>query len=104
MVASLSDNSKYAIILEMKNFNFNWINLNALIYGNELKNNLPVLIIVLLIKDSEIKSTDFEYEEIESIYKELYDNVYVLCLDLYYIYYCLGRDLIPDLKGLFLKK
>ena len=100
-VASLSNNSKYIISLEIQNYNFNGINLNALIYGKELQKetNLPVLIIVLLIKDSDIKITDFEYGDNESIYKELYDNVYILCLDLYYIYYCLERDKIPDLKG-----
>ena len=101
LVASLSNNSKYVISLEMQNYNFNGINLNALIYGKEWQKetNLPVLIIVLLIKDSDIKSTDFEYGDNESIYKELYENVYVLCLDLYYIFYCLERDKIPDLKG-----
>ena len=106
LIASLSDNRKYVISLEMQNYNYNGLNLNSLIYGKELKKqtNLPVLIIVLLIKDSEIKSTDFEYEGNETIYKELYDNVYVLCLDLYYIYYCLERDIIPDLKGFILTK
>ena len=37
LIASLSDKSKYAITLEMQNYNYNGINLNALIYGNELK-------------------------------------------------------------------
>ena len=106
LIASLSDNRKYVISLEMQNYNYNGLNLNSLIYGKELKKqtNLPVLIIVLLIKDSEIKSTDFEYEDNETIYKELYDNIYVLCLDLYHIYYCLERDMTPDLKGFFLTK
>ena len=105
-VASLSNNSKCAITLEMQNYDFNGINLNTLIYGNELKKetNLPVLIILLLIKDSDVKSTDFEYEDNETIYKELYDNVYVFCLDLYHIYYCLDYDEIPDLKGFSLTK
>ena len=100
----MSDGSKYVITLEMQNYYFNGLNLNKLIYGNELrkKTNLPVLIIVLLIKDSEINSTDFEYDDNESIYKELYDNVYVLCLDLYHIYYCLRRVKTPDLKGFVL--
>ena len=106
LIASLSDKSKYAITLEMQNYNYNGINLNALIYGNELKKktNLPVLIIVLLIKDSDLYCTNFQYEDNKSIYKELFENVKVLCLDLYYIYYCLERDIIPDLKGFFLTK
>ena len=100
-IATLSNNSKYIISLEMQNYNFNGLNLNALIYGKELQKetNLPVLIIVLLITDSDIKETDFEYGDNESALKELYDNVNVLCIDLYYINYCLEQDEIPDLKG-----
>ena len=103
LVATFSDDSKYIITLEMQNYFFNGLNLNELIYGNELKKktNLPVLIIVLLIKDSILRFEDFEFEDNDSIYKELYDNVYVLCLDLYHIYYCIKRNKNPDLKGFF---
>ena len=52
----MNDGSKYIIDLEMQNYNYNGLDLNALTYGTSLRNasGLPVIIIVLLIAEADI--------------------------------------------------
>ena len=53
-ICDVNDGKQYLIDLEMQNYYYDGLDLNALSYGNALRNafNLPVIIAVLLFKDS----------------------------------------------------
>ena len=92
-----TDNTKYVIDLTIQNYYYDGLDLNALLYGEDLKKafNLPVIIIVLLLKKSDEKETDF---------KLIDDDVYVFCLDLFYVLDCIESNTEPELNGLKLAK
>ena len=85
-IATLSDNSKIAVAFQLQNYYFNGLDLNSLTFGRELRNNtrLPVLIVVLLTKDTELGPCIEDIINVSTI-KTIYEHVDVLCLDLYYI-------------------
>ena len=105
-LCQLNDDSQFVVDLEMQNYYFEGLDLNSLGYGTSLRNsfNLPVIIIVLLMKDSdgnnsfEIKPAKRNLNETE--FKLIDDYVYVLCLDLLYILDCINDNKEPDLGGL----
>ena len=106
----ISDNKKYVIDLEIQNYYYDGLDLNALGYGTALRNahKKPVILIVLLLKDSaedisiEIKSCKKALNETE--FKQMDDFVYVFCLDLYYVLDCINDNTEPDLGGLKISK
>ena len=106
----ISDNKKYVIDLEIQNYYYDGLDLNALGYGTALRNahNKPVIIIVLLLKDSS-EDISFEIRPCkkalnETEFKPIDDYVYVFCLDLYYILDCINNNTEPDLGGLKISK
>lgn len=109
-LCEMNDNSKYIIDLEMQNYFYNGLDLNALTYGNSLRNasGLPVIIIVLLLKDTE-PNYSFEIMPFNkylnaSEYKPIDDFVYVLCFDLNYISDCIDSNDEPELNGFKISK
>ena len=58
LICEMNDKSKYIIDLEMQNYYYDGLDLNSLSYGNALRNasNLPVIIVVLLFKDSSLNN------------------------------------------------
>ena len=106
LLCQMNDNSEYIIDLEMQNYWYDGIDINALSYGNALYNahNKPVIIILLLLKDSAVKNYSFEimpykHNFNEGVYKPIDDNVYVICFDLYYILECMNKNIQPELNG-----
>ena len=84
--------------------------LNALTYGNSLRNvsGLPVIIIVLLLKEED-SNNSFEILAFKkylnvSEYKSIDDFVYVLCFDLNYISDCIDSNTEPELNGFKISK
>ena len=109
-LCSLTDNTKCVIDLEIQNYYYDGLDLNALGYGTALRNfhQLPVIIIVLLLKNSnedisfEIKPGKKSLNETE--FKPIDDYVWVFCLDLYYILDCINNNSDPQLGRLKLSK
>jgi hypothetical protein len=102
----MNDDSDYIIDLEMQTYDYNGLDLNALGYGTALRNayNLPVIIIVLLLKNSD-ENNSFEIKPFkrysnETEFKPIDDYVYVFCIDLYYILDCINNNSIPNLGQL----
>ena len=101
----MKDKTQYLIDIEVQNYFYDGLDLNALSYGTDLKNisNLPVIVFVLLFKQSEINNSfeimPFKKYLNEGIYKEIDDFVYVICFDLYYILQCIEKIEEPDLNG-----
>ena len=99
------DGKKYLVDLEMQNYFYDGIDLNALTYGTSLRNasNNPAIIILLLYKESEINNSfiisPFKKYFNESKYKKIDDYVEVICFDLYYIVECIRKNVEPDLNG-----
>ena len=107
---SLTDNTKCVIDLEIQNYYYDGLDLNALGYGTALRNihQLPVIIIVLLLKNS---NEDISFEIMpgkkslnETEFKPIDDYVWVFCLDLYYILDCINNNSDPQLGRLKLSK
>lgn len=106
LICEMNDNSKYIIDLEMQNYYYEGIDLNSLTYATSLRNayNLPVIIILLLIKGYGRYNDSFEIipqkkKLNESAYKEIDDYVYVICFDLCYILDCINEAKEPELNG-----
>ena len=106
----LADKSEYVIDLEIQNYYYDGLDLNALGYGTALRNayNYPVIIIVLLLKNTE-NNISFEIKPFkkyanETELKPIDDYVYVFCIDLYYIVDCINTNIEPELGGLTLSK
>ena len=106
LLCKMNDDSDYIIDLEMQTYDYNGLDLNALGYGTALRNayNLPVIIIVLLLKNSD-ENNSFEIKPFkrysnETEFKPIDDYVYVFCIDLYYILDCINNDSIPNLGQL----
>ena len=106
LLCKLNDDSDYIIDLEMQTYDYDGLDLNALGYGTSLRNayNLPVIIIVLLLKYSD-ENNSFEIMPFkrwfnETEFKPIDDYVYVLCIDLYYVLDCINNNLKPDLGEL----
>ena len=101
----MKDKTQYLIDIEMQNYFYDGLDLNALSYATALKNasNLPVIVFVLLFKQSEINNSfeimPFKKYLNEGVYKEIDDYVYVICFDLYYILQCIEKFKEPDLNG-----
>ena len=109
-LCEMVDNSQYIIDLEMQNYFYNGLDLNALTYGNSLRNasGLPVIIIVLLLKEED-SNNSFEIMPFKkylnaSEYKPIDDFVYVLCFDLNYISDCIDSNTEPELNGFKISK
>ena len=84
--------------------------MNSLSYGNAFRNasNLPVIIVVLLFKDSTYNKS-FEIKPFkkylnEGEFKEIDDFVDVVCFDLYYILSCIKENVEPNLNGFEISK
>ena len=105
LICEMIDGKKYLVDLEMQNYFYDGIDLNALTYGTALRNasNTPVIIILLLYKESEINNSfiisPFKKYFNESKYKKIDDYVEVICFDLYYIVECIRKNMEPDLNG-----
>lgn len=106
LLCKMNDDSDYIIDLEMQTYDYNGLDLNALGYGTALRNayNLPVIIIVLLLKNSD-ENNSFEIKPFkrysnETEFKPIDDYVYVFCIDLYYILDCINNNSIPNLGQL----
>lgn len=106
LLCKMNDDSDYIIDLEMQTYDYNGLDLNALGYGTTLRNayNLPVIIIVLLLKNSD-ENNSFEIKPFkrysnETEFKPIDDYVYVFCIDLYYILDCINNNSIPNLGKL----
>ena len=104
-LCEMNDGSKYIINLEMQNYNYNGLDLNALTYGTSLRNasGLPVIIIVLLIAEADIYNS-FEIIPFKKLlnsseFKQIDDYVYVICFDLCYIVQCMDSNIEPELNG-----
>ena len=104
-LCEMNDNSKYIIDLEMQNYFYDGLDLNSLTYGNSLRNasDLPVIIIVLLLKETE-SNDSFEIMPFKkylnaSEFKPIDDFVYVVCFDLNYISECIDSKTEPELNG-----
>ena len=104
-LCEMNDGSKYIINLEMQNYNYNGLDLNALTYGTSLRNasGLPVIIIVLLIAEADIYNS-FEIIPFKKLlnsseFKQIDDYVYVICFDLFYIVQCMDSNIEPELNG-----
>ena len=109
-VCEMNDNSQYIIDLEIQNYFYDGLDLNALTYGNSLRNasGLPVIIIVLLLKEIE-SNNSFEIMPFKkylnaSEYKPIDDFVYVICFDLNYISDCIDSNIEPELNGFKISK
>ena len=109
-VCEMNDNSQYIIDLEIQNYFYDGLDLNALTYGNSLRNasGLPVIIIVLLLKEIESNNL-FEIMPFKkylnaSEYKPIDDFVYVICFDLNYISDCIDSNIEPELNGFKISK
>ena len=104
-LCEMNDGSKYIINLEMQNYNYNGLDLNALTYGTSLRNasGLPVIIIVLLIAEADIYNPfdiiPFKKLLNSSEFKQIDDYVYVICFDLLYIVQCMDSNIEPELNG-----
>ena len=104
-LCEMNDGSKYIINLEMQNYNYNGLDLNALTYGTSLRNasGLPVIIIVLLIAEADsYKPFDiipFKKLLNSSEFKKIDDYVYVICFDLLYIVQSMDSNIEPELNG-----
>ena len=107
LICEMNDKSKYIIDLEMQNYYHDGLDLNSLTYGTSLHNayNLPVIIILLLIKGYG-KKVNNSFEIVphkkklnESVFKKIDDYVYVICFDLCYILYCMINTIEPELNG-----
>ena len=110
LLCEMTDKSQYIIDLELQNYYYDGLDLNSLVYGTALYNayRYPVVIIVLLMKDSN-DNISFElkpYKKVlnETVIKPIDDYVYVFCLDLYYVLDCLNNNIDPNLDGLKLSK
>ena len=105
LICEMIDGKKYLVDLEMQNYFYDGIDLNALTYGTALRNasNTPVIIILLLYKESEINNSfiisPFKKYFNESKYKKIDDYVEVICFDLYYIVECIRNKIEQDLNG-----
>ena len=105
LICEMIDGKKYLVDLEMQNYFYDGIDLNALTYGTALRNasDTPVIIILLLYKESEINNSfiisPFKKYFNESKYKKIDDYVEVICFDLYYIVECIRNNIEPDLNG-----
>ena len=104
-LCEMNDGSKYIINLEMQNYNYNGLDLNALTYGTSLRNasGLPVIIIVLLIAEADSYNS-FEIIPFKKLlnsseFKQIDDYVYVICFDLCYIVQCMDSNIEPELNG-----
>ena len=111
LLCQMNDGSEYIIDLEMQNYWYDGIDINALSYGTALYNsyNKPVIIILLLLKDSAVNNYSFEIMPFknnfnEGVYKPIDDNVYVICFDLYYILECINKNIQPELNGFEIDK
>ena len=109
-VCEMNDNSQYIIDLEIQTYFYDGLDLNALTYGYSLTNasGLPVIIIVLLLKEIEFNNS-FEIMPFEkylnaSEYKPIDDFAYVLCFDLNYISDCIDSNIEPELNGFKISK
>jgi NADPH-dependent 7-cyano-7-deazaguanine reductase QueF-like protein len=109
-VCEMNDNSQYIIDLGIQNYFYDGLDLNALTYGNSLRNasGLPVIIVVLLLKEIE-SNNSFEILPFEkylnaSEYKPIDDFVYVICFDLNYISDCIDSNIEPELNGFKISK
>ena len=98
LICKMNDNSRYIIDLQMQNYYYDGIDLNSLTYGASLHKayNLPVIIILLLFKDSEVFDI---IPSNESVFKQIDDYVYLICFDLYYILNCMNNNIVPELNG-----
>ena len=110
LICEMIDGKKYLIDLEMQNYFYEGINLNALTYATALRNasHIPVIIILLLYKESELNNSFIinpskKYYN-ESKYKKINDYVEVICFDLYYILECIRINEKPDLNGFEISK
>ena len=106
LLCQMNDGSEYIINIDIQNYWYDGIDINALSYGNYIYNayNKPVIIILLLLKDSAVNNYSCEiipYKNHfnEGIYKLIDDNVYVICFDLYYILECINKNIQPELNG-----
>ena len=109
-ICDMNDRKQYLIDLEMQNYYYDGLDLNSLSYGNALRNasNLPVIIVVLLFKDSTYNKS-FEIKPFkkylnEGEFKEIDDFVDVVCFDLYYILSCIKENVEPNLNGFEISK
>ena len=92
----------------MQNYYYNGVDLNMFDYATSLRNSydyLPVIVIVLLLKDTYHDVSSFELKPYKKPLNEtnfaiVDDYVWVLFLDLYYIVDCLNEDKEPNLGGL----
>ena len=109
-VCEMNDNSQYIIDLEIQTYFYDGLDLNALTYGYSLTNasGLPVIIIVLLLKEIEFNNSfekmPFEKYLNASEYKPIDDFAYVLCFDLNYISDCIDSNIEPELNGFKISK
>ena len=109
-LCKMNDDSQYIVDLKMQNYYFEGLDLNSLGYGTYLHKyfSLPVIIIVLLMKDSDgnnsfgIKPAKIYLNE--TVFKPIDDYVYVLCLDLFYILDCINNNEEPELDGLSISR
>ena len=106
LLCIMNDESEYCIDLEIQNYFYDGIDLNALIYASFLYNahHKPVIILLLLIKEFGNYNNSFEIIPNEntfnvSDFKPIDDFVYVICFDLNYILYCMNNNIEPQLNG-----
>ena len=109
-ICDMNNGKQYLIDLEMQNYYYDGLDLNSLSYGNALRNacNLPVIIVVLLFKDSTYNKS-FEIKPFkkylnEGEFKEIDDFVDVVCFDLYYILSCIKENVESNLNGFEISK
>ena len=104
LLCKMNDESEYIIDLEMQNYYYDGLDLNALSIGNSPRNasNFPLIILLLLFKESEYNNS---FENLnESKFKKIDDNVYVICFDLYYILDCIDNNIEPELNRFEISK
>ena len=110
LLCTMTNNKQYLIDLEIQNYYFNGIDLNALSCGNALRNasDIPVIILLLLFKQSEYNNSfeiiPFKKYLNEGEFKKIDDFVYVICFDLYYILGCIQNKEEPELNGFHLSE
>ena len=108
IICEMTDNSKYIIDLEIQNYYYNGVDLNMFDHAASLRNSydsFPVIVIVLLLKDTYHDVSSFEMKAYKKPFNEtnfeiVDDFIWVLFLDLYYIGDCLNEDREPNLGGL----
>lgn len=108
IICEMTDNSKYIIDLEIQNYYYNGVDLNMFDHAASLRNSydsFPVIVIVLLLKDTYHDVSSFEMKAYKKPFNEtnfeiVDDFIWVLFLDLYYIVDCLNEDREPNLGGL----